>query len=388
MTKGTLFPPEARTFRDEVTGATIRQVTTHPAIHHHPFYYLPAYDDAMARLVFISHRTGQPTIFAELRDTGQLLQLTEREDLAEWSVHPSHDGRYVYFVAGNGAWRVDCLSLHEKELAHFGAITMREAGMVGAAMGTTTLSHDDRYWAVPVKVGECSRFVIIDTATGAHDVILERDTVGHPEFHPSDNSLLRYAGPFDERIWVINRDGTGNRLVYKRDQTKKEWIVHETWRPGPAGTPREIVTTHWPHGVIGIDIDSGAVRQVCTFNAWHPSINRQGTRMCADTTFPDRGLMLFDPLDGIGEPHLLCLSHSSNAGAHWNTDHCPYDDGPVQVYAPQHTHPHPAFAPDSSRIVFTSDRSGHAQLYEVEIANIDKPKGNREHKRKTFVLSV
>jgi oligogalacturonide lyase len=40
-----------------------------------------------------------------------------------------------------------------------------------------------------------------------------------------------------------------------------------------------------------------------------------------------------------------------------------HNDGPVAVEAPQHTHP--PFAPDGSRIVFTSDRSGHAQIYEV-----------------------
>ncbi len=89
--------------------------------------------------------------------------------------------------------------------------------------------------------------------------------------------------------------------------------------------------------------------------------------MCADTNFPDTGLQIFDALDGIGEPASLCSSGSSNVGAHWNTDHCPYDDGPIEVYAPQHTHPHPSFSPDGKRIVFTSDRSGYPQVYEVQI---------------------
>jgi oligogalacturonide lyase len=363
MAKGDLLPSESRAFRDPASGARARQVTDHPSIHHHPFYYLPAYDDAMRRLVFVSHRAGRPNLYAELRDTGQLLQLTERDDLAEWSAHPSHDGRHVYFTAGSGAWRVDAETLREEQLADFGSAELREKGMVGAAMGTTSLSHDDRYWAVPVKAGPVSRFAVIDTASGRCQVILERDTIGHPEFHPSDNTLLRYAGPYHDRMWVIQRDGSGNRLVYRRDAARKEWIVHETWRPGT----REIVTANWPHGVIGVDIDTGAVRRVCAFNAWHPCIDRQGAWMCADTTFPDRGLLLFDARDGIGEPRLLCASGSSNVGAHWNTDHCPYDDGPTQVYAPQHTHPHPSFSPDGRCVAFTSDRTGHAQVYEVAV---------------------
>lgn len=361
--KGQLYPAESRTFRDQRTGVSIRQVTSHPSIHHQPFYYLPAYDDAMARLIFVSHRSGRPEIMAELRDTGQLLQLTEHDGISEWSVHPAHDGRHVYFTAKTGAWRVDTETLQEEELVNFGAVTMREAGMVGAAMGTTAVSHDDRWWAVPVKVGSISRLVLIDTRSGQHEVILERDSIGHPEFHPSDSTLLRYAGPFANRMWVINRDGSGHRLAYKRDATAKEWIVHETWRPGS----RELLVSKWPHGMIGVDIDTGAVRTVCTFNAWHASINRQGTLMCADTTYPDIGLQIFDPLDGRGTPRTLCLSGSSNVGAHWSTDHCPYDDGPTQVYAPQHTHPHPCFSPDGRHVVFSSDRTGHAQVYEAEL---------------------
>ena len=361
--KGQLHQSESRVIVDEETGALIRQVTDHPSIHHHPFYYLPCYDDAMTRLIFVSHRTGRPEIFAELRDSGQLLQLTEHEGLSEWSVHPSHDGRYVYFTAQTGAWRVDTETLEEEELVNLGDIVVREEGMVGAAMGTTSVSHDDRWWAVPVRVGEVSRFVIIDTRSGGYEVILERDSIGHPEFHPSDSSLLRYAGPYTDRMWVINRDGSGNRLVYKRDAAAKEWIVHETWRPGT----HELLVSRWPHGMIGVDIDTGAVRTVCRFNAWHASINRQGTLMCADTTYPDIGLQLFDPRDGQGQPRTLCLSRSSNVGAHWNTDHCPYDDGVTKPYAPQHTHPHPAFSPDGRYVVFTSDRTGFSQVFEVEL---------------------
>jgi len=73
MAKGTLYPAESREFCDEQTGARMRQVTDHPSIHHHPFFYIPAYDDAMERLIFVSHRTGRPEIFAELRDSGKLL---------------------------------------------------------------------------------------------------------------------------------------------------------------------------------------------------------------------------------------------------------------------------------------------------------------------------
>ena len=365
MPKGKCYPSESKLFADARTGARIRQVTDHPSNHHHPFYYLPPCDDAMRHLILVSHRTSRPEIFAEFQDTGQLVQLTEREDIAEFSLHPSHNGKYVYFTTGTGAWRVDTETFKEEKLVNFADVATREKEAVGAVGGPTSVSHDDRFWAVPVRVGEVAPLFIIDTASGNYEAILECDKTGQPEFHPNDASLLRYAGPYWDRLWIVNRDGSGKRLAYKRDVEKKEWIVHETWRPGS----REIVVANWPHGVIGVDVDTGAARTVCTFNAWHPSINRQGTLMCADTTFPDIGLQLFDPRDGAGEPFTLCHSESSNVGAHWDTDHCPYDDGPVEVYSPQHTHPHPAFTPDGKQVVYTSDRTGHAQVYMVDIPN-------------------
>ncbi|HOX36747.1 MAG TPA: oligogalacturonate lyase family protein [Candidatus Brocadiia bacterium] len=363
MPKGSVSPAEGAAYRDPKTGVLIRQVTEAPCINHHPFFYIPAYDDAMTRLFFVSHRTGRPEIFAEILETARTVQLTERDEIAEWSVHPSHDGRYVYFIAGAGAWRACVETFKEEKLADFGDAEMREKGMIGAAMGTTTLSSDDRWWAVPVKEGGVHRFHLIDTSSGKSKVILERDTIGHPQFHPNDPGLLRYAGPYYDRIWVINRDGTGNRLLYRRNVAKKQWIVHETWLPGT----REVVTADWPRGMIGINVDTGAVRPVTNFPAWHAVSDRSGCVIVCDTTFPDTGIHLFNASDGDGRPRLLCLSESSNVGQHWNIDHCPYDDGPVKVVSPQHTHPHPSFSPDGRRIVFTTDKTGHPQVCEVAI---------------------
>ena len=361
MPAGATFKSEATIARDSRTGLRVRQVTNHPSIHHQPFFYVPAYDNAMRWLFLVSHRAGSPQVFAEERSTGILRQLTNRPGLNEWSVHPAFGGDFVYFTAGTGAWRVEVESLQEELLADFGPVPMKGPGMVGAAMGTTAVSADDRWWAVPVKAGAGSQLWILDLQIGRRELILERDTIGHPQFHPNDSNLLHYAGPYRDRMWVIHRDGSGNRLAYKRDAAKKEWIVHEVWMPGR----RELVTVNWPHGMIGVDIDTGAVRCVTSFNAWHAMVNRDGSLTVADTHYPDIGLQLFDPRDGIGAPRAICHPASSNAGTHWNTDHCPYDDGPVQVYAPQHTHPHPSFAPDNSRVVFTSDCTAHAQVYEV-----------------------
>ncbi len=363
MSRGSVYPAEARTLIDPATGARIRQVTDQASIHHHPFFFVPAYDDAMARLVFISHRSGRPEIFAEERASGKLLQLSEREGIAEYSIYPSHDGRYVYFTAGTGAFRVHTETQLEEQLvdlSDLGEARLREAGMVADAMGTTALSFDDRYWALRFSRSGCANLAVIDADSGACDIILQRDTIAHLMFCPDDNNLLYYAGPLKDRVWIIKRDGGDNRRLYQRQPG--EWITHEVWIPGT----RELAFVDWPKGIRCINVDSGVERRVTSFNAWHAICNSQGSIMIADTNFPDIGLQLFNPLDGIGRPHTLCQPQASNAGAHWGGPF-PYEDGPIKVNAPQHTHPHPSFSPDSRRVVFTSDRSGIAQIYEVEI---------------------
>ena len=91
--------------------------------------------------------------------------------------------------------------------------------------------------------------------------------------------------------------------------------------------------------------------------------------MVADTNFPDIGVQLCDPRDGVGAATTLCFPGATNMGAHW-AGPFPYDNGPIEVYAPQHTHPHPTFSPDNRFVIFTSDRTGFAQIYEASVPAI------------------
>jgi oligogalacturonide lyase len=376
VAKGQIYPSESRRFVDERTGAEVRQVTAFEAIHHHPFFTAPAYDDAGTFLVFISHRTGTPQLFAEVRATGDLLQLTARDDLGAWSIHPSHDGRFVYFAAGAGGWRVEIATGREERIVDFRTIVaaagapnsglvLHEAGVI-AAMGTTSLSQDDRWWAAKIQVGSEHWLVIIDTSTWTAEVVLRRDMIAHVQFCPDDSEVLFYAGPLTDRVWVIRRDGTGNRRLYQRPPGA--WITHESWIPGR----RELAFVDWPNGVGAVSLDHGSVRTVASFNAWHTVSNADGTAMVADTNFPDIGLQLFDPGKGEGHPVPLCHPDASSIGAHWNGPF-PYDHGPISVYAPQHTHPHPTFSHDGRHVAFTSDRSGFAQVHEVAVPGVFAP---------------
>ena len=126
----------------------------------------------MRRLIFVSCRTGLPQIFAEERSTGSLIQLTDRSDLSDWSIYPSHDGSAVFFTAGTSAWRLDLETLKERELVNFAVTERGEEGTVSPVAGTTGLSYDDQWWAVSFNVGGSSALAIINTET--------RRTQNHP----------------------------------------------------------------------------------------------------------------------------------------------------------------------------------------------------------------
>lgn len=363
MSKGKIYPAESVVFEDLNTGRQVRQVTNHPSTHHQPFFFIPAYDRSMERMFFISHRTGAPQIFCELRSENKLQQLTDRADLHEWSVYPSRNGRFVFYTAGNGAWRLDLKTLLEDELVNFGEAPMVQEGMVGASMGTTALSWDDKYWAIPIKWGQNFRFYIIDTETGTYNIALEREQIGHPQFCPDDNDRILYIAGMIERVWVVSRDGSYNERIYSRNVEKNEWITHESWLPGRL----EITIVDWPHRVRAIHCENREERIITSFNAWHAMANWDGSKMIADTNFPDIGLHIFDPRQSETEHEPVCYPEASSIGDHW-AGPFPYADGPVKVYAPQHTHPHPSFAPDDSHIIFTSDRTGHSQIYECSLS--------------------
>ena len=115
-----------------------------------------------------------------------------------------------------------------------------------------------------------------------------------------------------------------------------------------------------------IQVHTSARRWVTHFPAWHAYPDTLGQTFVCDTNFPDTGMHTFAARGQPSEGRLLCQSQATSIGTHWKGPF-PYNHGPVKVFAPQHTHPHPRFSPDGRWVIFTSDRSGYAQLYECEL---------------------
>ncbi len=120
------------------------------------------------------------------------------------------------------------------------------------------------------------------------------------------------------------------------------------------------------------------------FNAWHIAGNAAGDAVLCDTVHPDVGLILVDVVSG--ERRTLCYPKSSCGGSQWlkdryalaedwaaaateNSKSLSWMEMKVDtVYGPQWSHPHPSFSPSERWVVYTSDVSGHSQVYAVEMA--------------------
>ena len=353
------FPLESREWLDDVTGRRIRQVTSAPAIHHHPFFLAPAYDGQQRWLCFCSHRTGRPEIFLEDFRQGCLRQITQAEALDEWSLYPKGD--WVYYLAQGCVWRVNALDgVSEKLLDGDGL--RRAAGERATPSGALTVSPSGRFAAFAARMEHGVAMLLWDAETRRCEKVYTGTVISHAQFCPVDESLLFFAGPLTDRPWVLHWPSGQAKLVYRRDVEHGQWITHESW----IGGSRELSLVDWPHGLLALDTRTGTARRLTDWNAWHAITNDQGTRMVFDTNFPDRGVFTLELHAPGATPQLLCQPHASCMGAHWNGPF-PYDHGPIRVHAPQHTHPHPRFSPDGARVVYTSDASGFAQVYEITL---------------------
>lgn len=352
------YKNEGVTFKDPETGTVIHQITAAEAVHHHPFYYIPAFDATSQNLIFISKRTGRSEIYQYNLLEKTIFQITDQPHISEWTFHPSYHGRDIFFTDNIGAWKINCITHKTELILEFKNIS--ENNEIGESKATTTLSHDDLWWVIPMKFKDHMSLYIVNTSNGEAKKLCERKNIYHPQFHPADNNLIRYAGHlYEDRLWTIRRDGTENKQIYFRKP--KEWVVHEVWHP----KEKSIYTVIWPKGFYKINETENSSEALFEFNSWHANIDKTGNYVVFDTVYPDTGLYLYS----IGKKRFqkICNSNSSNQGVHWNTDHCPYDDQPIQVYPPQETHPHPQFSPDGKYIVYTSDKTGVAQMYLAEL---------------------
>lgn len=366
--KGTFHTSEHSCFRDSATGATVHQLTNHPSINHPTYFLQSSFTPDGRSVLFTSYRTGSAQLFEVTGfPGGPIRQLTDGPAIHAFSpaIHPN--GRRVFFVRGGGVWAIDPTSLEEHLIFE----------LDGAQLGECSLG-DKGEWIVAAAKRGAAQGIVAGRADGSSWQFHQFPrTVIHPQFHPLDPEWIEFAADPAPRMFRIRRDGTGLECLYQHGND--EFVVHETF----LGTTGDLVYTVWPRALWRMNWHTRERRRITEFNAWHITPNRAGTAVLCDTNHPDRGLFLIDVASG--ERRQICLSEASSGGSQWKTSRyaMPEDFAAARstaqealswmeattdtVYGPQWTHPHPSFSSDERYVAFASDRSGHTQVYAVEL---------------------
>jgi len=367
--KGALYPSELETYRDRATGAGIRRITNHPSINHATYFLQSSFTPDGETLVFISYRGGDAQLY-EIHPFpgGPIRQLTAGPPIHPFSpaIHPA--GGRIFFVRGGGIWALDRRTLEERPVIEF----------PGAQLGECSPGAGGEWLTAAYRQGNESGLVAGRADGSGWRTIRFPRTVIHPQFHPLEPDWIEFAGDPAPRMHRVRRDGTGLECLYEHGND--EFVVHETF----LGTTGDMIYTVWPHALCRFQWVTRERSVIARFPAWHIASNRAGTRVLCDTNHPDEGLFVVE-VEGGGRRR-VCLSESSNQGSQWRKSRYALGEdfatarnaaqpgalswmevATDSVYGPQWTHPHPSFSPDESKVVFTSDRTGHPQVYVAEV---------------------
>ena len=370
--KGRRWPGEVIAGKDERTGAAVWQITSHPSINHGLYFLTSSFLPDEKSLVLASYRSGAVNYYRVGFPSGEIVQLTDSDGICGFSAVISRDGSSLWFTRRSSIVRLSLSDLSEQDVIDFGTGTL----------GEVNLSDDERWVASAIRF-ENQHGIAVAAADGSGGRVIHRQArvVIHPQFHPADSTVIEYAADPAPRIHLIDRDGSDNRCLYEHGND--EFVVHETWLGGSG----DLVFVHWPRAIRRMQLPSRRISTIAEFNAWHICPSRDGKVIICDTNCPDVGLQLVDV--ATGTRRTLCFPGSSNGGSQWAKGRyalkADFEEAARSgasslreaqswmemkadtVYGPQWTHPHPALSPSGRYATFTSDRTGHPQLYAVEI---------------------
>ncbi|MEX0775108.1 MAG: oligogalacturonate lyase family protein [Phycisphaeraceae bacterium] len=384
MTVGCEWNSEISEYRDPHTGCLVRQLTNYKGHSHHLYFTNPGWfagHDGGRKLLLGSDRNNRSNLFSVDLDSGQITQHTDsdlacqtaflnptRSEVCFWrgqrelialDLH-SHRERFLYrieegfkpsIVSVTSDGRFACAAVYE-DLSHRFRVDLSH-GYVGFK----------EYWAAK----PLSKIVVIplDGASGspAHEILVEKCWIGHVNTSPTQPNILTFCheGPWesvDQRIWGMDLN-TGKTWPIRPRQVEGERIGHEYWLADGVHV-----------GYHGSRPDGSKLIGHIRFDDSSPS-GAGGGAGGVESSFPHHTQHIHSNTtdlivgDGTGGGRVVRLWR-------WNPRTAGYD-GPRALCEHQCSahaqvlHVHPRFSPDGSKVVFTSDRTGYGQVYEVEV---------------------
>ncbi|NHN29591.1 oligogalacturonate lyase family protein [Paenibacillus agricola] len=370
MAKGDIINNDFHVFTDAYTGRTLTRLTAPEQVNHHPYFYYKMITNDHRYLIYASERNGHRQLYRMELGDGTALQLTDEPGIHDFSCSLTSDDRYLIYCRNHQLIRMDMGTLGEQVFYE------TEAGWTQT--GSPGISSDGRYLLL-VEMNDCDlvaskgdwssfdlqwakqphcRIVYVDMEQQTSRIVHEELNcwLGHPQIRPHDPSTLLFCheGPgdkIDARLWLIQADGTNLRCA--KSQTHEELITHEYWLAD--GSKFAFVYRHQDfksHESIRF-MDPVTMEEeewmessmLCHFIS-----NYDNSQIVGDGQLPEQPYIYLIDVQNRREEKLCC--HHTSWKSYGNT---------------QDAHPHPAFSPDGSFIIFTSDMEGIPCIYKVDL---------------------
>jgi oligogalacturonide lyase len=389
---GKTWPSEMRTFVDEKTGRTIRQLTT-TGNNVHMYFTENSFVQGKNEIIFQSdrasgqdkapHEDPQYSLFRMNLDTGDIEQLSDDVTRSAHAATKTPDGELI-------AYTTDCDVKVLNTVTGKTTLVYRETDDFSMA-SVPSIAPNRRYVAfcrnenVPSPDNRANyggfkeRFYAIKDGritlayldgSGSFDVFKDTHQVGHFQFSPVDSTLGMFCheGPWNlvtQRMWFLDFVSHTVRPAFRQDEN--DAIGHEFWTQD--GTVFFDNRGLGHDGTITSDRTQAVVKDVAVNeNAMIPFVgvlDRDGHLVRRlDMPFycnhyhgnPDSSILVGDDVDDLvlidisNEQATLEVLATHKTSWHTQSSHC-----------------HPTWDWDGHRILYASDYGGRVQLYLIDL---------------------
>lgn len=182
--KASIHPSELREFQDGQTGAHIYQLTNDTSINHNLYFLTSSFTPDQGHLIFTSYRSGKPNFFKLKFPNGDIVQLTDADDIHGYSGVISKDGTELFYTQADAIKAIHLDTLEERVLAEF----------PGGSLGECSVSADEQFIVTAMKRDDTSHITVTATNGSGGEVIYTSpdQTIIHPQFHPKHPDLIAY----------------------------------------------------------------------------------------------------------------------------------------------------------------------------------------------------
>jgi oligogalacturonide lyase len=365
---GKMIPGEIKTWTDDSTGYEITQWTRN-GVNHHPYFTVESFIDNETAIIY-SRRTGKDQLYKLNLTNGEMVQMTNASNLKSMDHLPAF--KTIWYLDGKKLFALHTGNLHSAEIFDFTKLPF--------AIQSFSVTCDAKWFVFSAEKkdslsGQCGYGPFAIYKFNLANKSLQQITldyglnISHVQTNPVNPDLVLYCWQwerFDEerlvghapiRSWWVNIDGTNGGPFRQEFGTQR---THEAWTPD--GKNITFISKYrWgpQKGVhfIGIQSIDDKVHQLYQeqVSPGHQNIFKDNKHWIVDLYNNEEPLLVLFTRGKttMKETNILFRHGSSMEG--------------------QDSHPHPRFSPNGKYVLFSTDKTGQAQVYTVRV-NLDQRK--------------